>query len=90
MANGIVGTLLILLKTQADVSGLRRVDNQLKKSKKRIDNFKRGLKGLSLAGLLFGGQRALSGYFEFEKSLGAIHSRLFAITGDADKANKHF
>lgn len=90
MANGIVGTLLILLKTQADVSGLRRVDNQLKKSKKRIDNFKRGLKGLSLAGLLFGGQRALSGYFEFEKSLGAIHSRLFAITGDVDKANKHF
>ena len=90
MAQGIAGSLIILLKTVADVTALKKVDNTMKKTTRTATNLHRALKGISLIGLFYGGQRALGSYLEFEKNLGAVQSRLFAITGDTQKASQQF
>lgn len=90
MAQGIAGSLIILLKTVADVTALKKVDNTMKKTTRTAMNLHRVFKGISLMGLFYGGQRALGSYLEFEKNLGAVQSRLFAITGDTQKASQEF
>lgn len=90
MAQGIAGSLIILLKTVADVTALKKVDNTMKRTTRTAKNLHRAFKGISLMGLFYGGQRALGSYLEFEKNLGAVQSRLFAITGDTQKASQQF
>lgn len=93
MANGIVGTLLILLKTRADVTGINKMEHSMDKTMRKAKGLKAIMRAGSLMSILSGTQsvgQALGNYLEFEKQLGAIHSRLFAITGDTTKAQKHF
>ena len=89
MANGIIGSLLILLKAKSDVQGLVKTDRAMKKTTKTARLLRNVLRGFSL-GAIFSGKSTLHDYLEFEKTLGAIHSRFYAITGDSVKANTEF
>ena len=90
MANGIIGSLLILLKTKSDTQGLLKTEKAMRRTSNTAGLLTRSMRALSAIGLIFGGKSMIGSYLEFEKSLGAIHSRFYAITGDANKANQQF
>ena len=87
MAGSILGALVLLIKTRGDVSGLTKTDRALKKTTREMSALG------SLGRKVFAGLGAFLGvksYLEFEKSLGAIHSRFYAITQDNQKAREEF
>lgn len=97
MASGILGQLLLLIKTKGDTSGLDKTNRAMKKTSSSLKKMssdmgilsglsKKLMGGLSIGGLTYGFNR----YLEFEKDLGAIHSRFFAITKDEQKAVEEF
>ena len=90
MANGILGSLLILLKVRSDVKGITRANRELRNTDKIAKTVRSSLRLLSGLGLAFGGKQMISNYLEFEKNLGAIHSRFNAITNDTVKAEQQF
>lgn len=93
----ILSSLLVLIKTKSDTSGLNQTDRALKKTSQTLKNT---IKDTSLLGTL--GKKIFAGigfgalaggfnqYLQFEKDLGAIHSRFFAITNDEKKAAEEF
>lgn len=97
MAKNILGSLIINLITKADTTGLNKTDRAIQKTTKTLKTMSKetGVIG-KLSGKIFGGLSFTSvkdwfmGYVEFEKQLGSIHSRFYAITKDSDKANKQF
>lgn len=97
MASGILGQLLLLIKTKGDTSGLDKTNRAMKKTSSSLKKMssdmgilsglsKKLMGGLTIGGLTYGFNR----YLEFEKDLGAIHSRFFAITKDEQKAVEEF
>lgn len=97
MASNILGSLIINLLTKADTTGLTKTDRAIQKTTKTLKtmNKETGLIG-KLSGKLMGGlnidmvRNAFLGYLQFEKQLGSIHSRFYAITKDSQKANAQF
>lgn len=90
MANGVLGSLLILLKVRSDVKGITRANRELRNTDRIAKTVRNSLRLLSGLGLAFGGKQMISSYLEFEKSLGAVHSRFMAITKDSAKAEEQF
>ena len=97
MAGNILGALLLEIVTKANTSGLDKTDRSLKRTGKTLKNIhkeagflskmtNRLMGGLSLVGIAYGFNK----YAQFEKDLGAIHSRFFAITKDEQKAKEEF
>ena len=97
MASNILGALYLIIKTKGDTSGLDKTDKAIKKTTTSLQKMskstgmlgtlgKRLAGGFSIAGLAYGFNR----YLQFEKDLGAIHSRFFAITKDEQKAVEEF
>lgn len=97
MASNILGSLLLLIKTKGDVSGLNKTDKAIKQTTKSLQKMSKstgllssiGKKiagGLSIAGISYG----FNQYLQFEKDLGAIHSRFYAITKDHKQATEEF
>ena len=97
MANNILGTLLLLIKTKGDTAGLDKTDKAVKKTTQSLQKMSKSTGFLGkLSGKLFDGFKSFDyvgaglKYLDFEKKLGAIHSRFYAITGDAKLANAEF
>lgn len=97
MAGSILGSLLLEIVTKANIGGLSKTDASLKKVGKTLQRTAREASVISkLSGKLFSGLNvqvvgdAFKKYLEFEKDLGAMKSRFFAITGDEQKAVEEF
>lgn len=94
MANSILASLLINVMTKSDVSGLNKTTKSLKNMGQQANKTGSLLKAMSTK--LFGGFNIDSAinmgmkYLQFEKDLGAMQSRFFAITGDQRKAREEF
>lgn len=95
--NAILGAMLILIKSKADTSGLTKTDKALRKTGGAIKSISKdiGLIGKLSKGFL--GYLGLRGvgdvfnkYLQFEKDLGAMKSRFYAITKDDKLANEEF
>ena len=94
---GFLNSLLIAISTKGDISGLQKTDKAVQKTTKSLQGMARStglLTGLSQK--LFGGINLHSfvnmgkSYLQFEKDLGAMKSRFYAITKDEAKANEEF
>lgn len=94
MANSILASLLINVMAKSDVSGLNKTTKSLKNMGQQAHKTGGLLKAMSTK--LFGGFNIDSAinmgmkYLQFEKDLGAMQSRFFAITGDQRKAREEF
>ena len=94
MANSILASLLINVIAKSDVSGLNKTTKSLKNMGQQANKTGSLLKAMSTK--LFGGFNIDSAinmgmkYLQFEKDLGAMQSRFFAITGDQKKAREEF
>ena len=94
MANSILASLLINVMAKSDVSGLNKTTKSLKNMGQQASKTGGLLKAMSTK--LFGGFNIDSAinmgmkYLQFEKDLGAMQSRFFAITGDQRKAREEF
>ena len=94
MANSILASLLINVIAKSDVSGLNKTTKSLKYMGQQANKTGSLLKAMSTK--LFGGFNIDSAinmgmkYLQFEKDLGAMQSRFFAITGDQRKAREEF
>lgn len=94
MANSILASLLINVMAKSDVSGLNKTTQSLKNMGQQASKTGGLLKAMSTK--LFGGFNIDSAinmgmkYLQFEKDLGAMQSRFFAITGDQKKAREEF
>lgn len=94
MANSILASLLINVMAKSDVSGLNKTTKSLKNMGQQANKTGSLLKAMSTK--LFGGFNIDSAinmgmkYLQFEKDLGAMQSRFFAITGDQRKAREEF
>ena len=95
--NAILGAMLLLIKTKADTSGLNKTDKALRKTGGAIKSISKdiGLIGkLSKGFLAYLGARGIGGvfnnYLQFEKDLGAMKSRFYAITKSDVLANEEF
>ena len=94
MANSILASLLINVIAKSDVSGLNKTTKSLKNMGQQASKTGGLLKAMSTK--LFGGFNIDSAinmgmkYLQFEKDLGAMQSRFFAITGDQRKAREEF
>lgn len=97
MASNILGSLLLLIKTKGDVSGLNKTDKAIKKTTKSLQKMskstgifsnlsRRLFRGFNLSNIWGGAM----GYLQFEKDLGAIHSRFYALTQDHKQASEEF
>lgn len=96
-SSSILGALLLLVKTKSDTSGLNKTDRAIRKtsqSLKRMSKDMGFLSKLSKGFMAYIGIRGLGdimgSYLQFEKDLGAIHSRFYAITQDEEKAKEEF
>lgn len=97
MASNILGSLLLLIKTKGDTSGLDKTDKAIKKTTTSLQKMSKntGMLG-NLSNKLFRGFNLSSlwngamGYVQFEKDLGAIHSRFYALTQDHKQASEEF
>lgn len=94
---GILGALLLLVKTKADISGLNKTDKAIRQTKNSLKSMSKdmGLIGKLSKGFFgFVGIRSIAqlgvSYLQFEKDLGAINSRFYAITQDQKKATEEF
>ena len=97
MASNILGSLLLLIKTKGDVSGLNKTDKAIKKTTKSLQKMSKSTGIFSgLSNKLFRGFNLTNiwggamGYLQFEKDLGAIHSRFYALTKDHRQATEEF
>lgn len=94
MANSILASLLINVIAKSDVSGLNKTTKSLKDMGTQANKTSSLLKAMSTK--LFGGFNIDSAinmgmkYLQFEKDLGAMQSRFFAITGDQKRAREEF
>lgn len=94
MANSILASLLINVMAKSDVSGLNKTTNSLKNMGQQANKTGSLLKAMSTK--LFGGFNIDSAinmgmkYLQFEKDLGAMQSRFFAITGNQKRAREEF
>lgn len=94
MANSILASLLINVMAKSDVSGLNKTTKSLKNMGQQAHKTGGLLKAMSTK--LFGGFNIDSAinmgmkYLQFEKDLGAMQSRFFAITGDQKRAREEF
>lgn len=94
MANGILASLLLNIVAKSDVSGLNKTTKSLKNMGTQANKTSSLLKSMSTK--LFGGFNISNAidmgmkYLQFEKDLGAMQSRFFAITGDQKKAREEF
>lgn len=94
---GLLGTLFILVKTRGELSGLNKTDKALKKTAQTARSMSSSIGNIGkLAKLAFGGalfyqaRNMFNGYLQFEKDLGAMKSRFYAITKDETKAQEEF
>ncbi len=97
MAGNILGTLLLNIVAKANTTGLDKTERALKKAGKSAQSMSNSMGFLSrLSGGFFGGfnvssiRNAFQGYLQFEKDLGAMKSRFFAITKDEKQAEEEF
>ena len=97
MAGNILGTILLNIVTKANDSGINKVDRSLKKVGQTAKSVQKSAGLLSaLSGKLFGGFSISSvkdmfmSYLQFEKDLGAMKSRFYAITHDELKSEQEF
>lgn len=97
MAQSILGSLVISLFTKANTSGLEKTDRAIRRTTKSLKDMSTHTSLIGkLSNKLFGGigidtfRRGFLNYLEFEKQLGSIHSRFYAITKDSKKANQQF
>lgn len=97
MASNILGSLLLLIKTKGDVSGLNKTDKAIKKTTKSLQKMSKSTGIFSnLSGKLFRGFNLSNlwggamNYLQFEKDLGAIHSRFYALEQDHKRATEEF
>ena len=95
--NAILGAMLLLIKTKADTSGLNKTDKALRKTGGAIKSMSKdiGLIGKLSKGFLgYLGIRGIGGmfnsYLQFEKDLGAMKSRFYAITKSDILADEEF
>lgn len=94
MANNVLASLLLNIVAKSDVSGLNKTTKSLKNMGTQANKTNSLLKAMSTK--LFGGFNISSAidmgmkYLQFEKDLGAMQSRFFAITGDQRKAREEF
>lgn len=94
MANSVLASLLINVMAKSDVSGLNKTTKSLKNMGQQANKTSSLLKAMSTK--LFGGFNLDSAinmgmkYLQFEKDLGAMQSRFFAITGDQKRAREEF
>ena len=94
---GLLGTLFILVKTRGELSGLNKTDKALKRTAQTARSMSSSIGNIGkLAKLAFGGalfyqaRNMFNGYLQFEKDLGAMKSRFYAITKDETKAQEEF
>lgn len=97
MAGNILGTLLLNIVTKSNTSGLDKTDRALRKVNRSARTTAGGMGFLGkLSGGIFGGigfsqiSSWFMSYLQFEKNLGSIHSRFYAITKDTKLANEEF
>jgi len=94
MANNVLASLLLNIVAKSDVSGLNKTTKSLKNMGAQANKTSSLLKAMSTK--LFGGFNISNAidmgmkYLQFEKDLGAMQSRFFAITGDQKKAREEF
>lgn len=94
MANSVLASLLLNIVAKSDVSGLNKTTKSLKNMGTQANKTSSLLKSMSTK--LFGGFNISNAidmgmkYLQFEKDLGAMQSRFFAITGDQKKAREEF
>lgn len=97
MAGNIIASLLLGIATKADTSGLSKTDRGLQKLGNTAQKVsaKTSLLG-KITGGLFGGinihaiKGAFNEYLQFEKDIGAMKSRFFAITKDEKEAEEEY
>lgn len=89
--------MFIKIATGADVSGLNKTDAGIKKLGKTAQAVSKQTSMLgALTGKIFGGinfdmvRQGFMNYLQFEKDLGAMKSRFFAITHDEKLASEEF
>lgn len=97
MAGNILGALLLEIVTKANTSGLDKTDRSLKRTGKTLKNIHKEAGFLSkmtnrlMGGFsLYGVKNMFDSYLKFEKDLGAMRSRFYAITLDENKAGEEF
>lgn len=97
MAGNILGALLLEIVTKANTSGLDKTDRSLKRTGKTLKNIHKEAGFLSkMTNKLMGGfsiysvKNMFDSYLQFEKDLGAMRSRFYAITLDENKASEEF
>lgn len=97
MAGNILGSLLLNIVTKSDDSGLRKTDRSLRKIGTTAKTVAKNTSLLgSLSKKFMGGfnisniGNLFNSYLQFERNLGAIQSRFYAITKDVNLANKEF
>lgn len=94
MANSVLASLLLNIVAKSDVSGLNKTTQSLRTMGQQANKTSDLLK--SMSSKLFGGINISNlidkgrQYLQFEKDLGAMQSRFFAITGDQRKAREEF
>ena len=86
-ASGILGTLYILIKSKGDTSGLKKTERalqgterSLKRTSKSLSAFHKLSKGAFLFTAFHGAKNIFNSYLQFEKELGSMKSRFYAIT----------
>lgn len=105
MAGNILSSMLIFIQGKADTSGFTKTDSAIRKTAQNVRSARkemslfskmnkeltRGLSRMFLGGVgIWGALNAGSRYLQFEKDLGAIHSRFYAITKDEKQASEEF
>ena len=105
MASNILSSMLIFIQGKADTSGFTKTDSAIRKTAQNVRSARkemslfskmnkeltRGLSRMFLGGVgIWGALNAGSRYLQFEKDLGAIHSRFYAITKDEKQAGEEF
>lgn len=97
MAGNILGSLLLNIVTKSDDSGLRKTDRSLRKIGTTARTVAKNTSLLgSLSKKMFGGfnianiSNAWNSYLQFEKDLGAMKSRFYAITHDEKESAEEF
>lgn len=97
MVAKVLGSLLLNVITNANTSGLEKTDKAIRKTSNSLKRISKdtGLLG-KLSGKIFGGlgiytaKNLFDSYLRFEKDIGAMRSRFYAITKDERQAGEEF
>lgn len=97
MVAKVLGSLLLNVITSANTSGLVKTDKAIRKTSNSLRRISKetGLLG-KLSGKLFGGfsiytaKNLFDSYLQFEKDIGAMRSRFYAITQNEQQATQEF